>query len=237
MENRSRQDPDSIIHFEGERQFQLLNIHYQNPEYFLHLISNKKITKLVKKVLNDKFILSNFNASRAKKSQNKNYRLHIDSRKPMSEFKNTFQIVANICIDDFTSKNGSTVVVPKSHLSGNDPRNENIQKDKILATEASKGSVVFTLGQTWHDIGNNISGDRRWSIIAYYSCWWCKPTYDFVNTCNKEIFSKLTSFEKELLGFTTKPPIDWRSRQKTVCNPDDLPPNYEDARNWDGSKF
>ena len=41
----------------------------------------------------------------------------------ISEFSNTMQIVATLCIDDFTEKNGATVVYPFSHTSNRNPNN------------------------------------------------------------------------------------------------------------------
>ena len=185
-------------------------------------------------VLNDKIILSNFNASKSLKSSEKDYRIHIDSRKPNPNFSNTYQMVAIICLNDFNANNGSTVIVPGSHKSGQDPRNKSFSDYDLLSITAKKGSVIFIPGQTWHDVGQNISGETRWGIIAYYSCWWIKPTYDFVNSCTEEIFNKLTYLQKELLGFNTRPPIDWNKRQKTVTKIEDLPKNLNEAIYWDG---
>jgi ectoine hydroxylase-related dioxygenase (phytanoyl-CoA dioxygenase family) len=213
----------------GVRQRQLLNVHYLEPSLFLPHISNSKILDIVSRTLNDRFILSNFNASRAIKSETDEYRIHIDSRKPNPEFKHTYQIVANICIDDFTEMNGGTVVVENSHCSGTDPRGLAVNKDKIKKVIAPKGSVVFLPGQTWHDIGHNRDGARRWSIIAYYACWWVKPTYDFLGACTKEIFDQCSDVQKELLGFTTKVPADWNKRQNTVTNIADLPKAFSEA--------
>lgn len=211
------------------RQRQLLNVHYLLPKIFLSYISNYKILEVVASVLKDKFILSNFNASRAMRNDCENYRIHIDSRKPNPVFANTYQIVANICIDDFTEFNGSTVVVRSSHKSGMDPRNLKVTEDEVTKVIAPKGSVAFLLGQTWHDVGHNIDGARRWSIIAYYSCWWIKPTYDFVGACTEEIFNLSDAKQKELLGFTSRPPKNWDKRQKTVTNVSDIPNSFIEA--------
>lgn len=214
------------------RQRQILNIHYLNSKLFLPNISNPKILEVVSSVLNDQFILSNFNASRALQVSpfdHPSYRIHIDSRKPNPNFENTYQIVANICIDDFTEKNGSTVVVRGSHKVNQDPRGLEIPEDRITKAVAPKGSVVFMTGQTWHDIGHNFDGSRRWSIIAYYSCWWIKPTYDFVGACTEEIFSMCNDEQKKLLGFTARPPVFWNKRQNTVIDVKSIPKTYEEA--------
>ena len=218
-----------------ERQKTVLNAHYAKPDTFLEYISVPEILDVVGGVLDDPFLLSNFNGSRAAQNDVDGYRMHIDSRRPISNFNGTYQIVANVCVDDFSAENGSTVVVPKSHETGRDPRNVDVEEKHLVAPEAPKGSVIYTLGQTWHDIGNNRSGDRRWGIIAYYCSWWVKPTYNFVDSCSEEIFDQLDETQKSLLGFSTRPPADWRKRTKTVCNVEDIPDSLDEARNWDGT--
>ena len=34
--------------------------------------------------------------------------------------------------------------------------------------KAKKGSLIFFLGQTWHQIGQNINGKKRWGILCHY---------------------------------------------------------------------
>ena len=202
----------------SKSQLQILNVNYIKPDIFMKYISNKKILNVLKEVFKGKFILSNFNASNSLKSNNYKYRLHIDSRMPISNFENTTHVVANICIDDFTEKNGSTVIVKNSHK-----KKMNSSNRKIIKLIAPKGSIIFSLGHLWHDIGKNLNGSRRWSIIAYYCRWWIKPTYDFVRSCPKKTFILLNNSQKELLGFNSTPPIDWSLRRKTVRNTKSIP--------------
>ena len=49
---------------------------------FMNLVTNKKILNLLNKIFKERFILSNFNASRPINNFKK-YRLHIDSRMPI----------------------------------------------------------------------------------------------------------------------------------------------------------
>ena len=236
LEERIKVEKETdIAYFLSERNLQFYNVHYQEPEHFLKYIDNLHIINVMQKVLKDKIILSNFNASKSLKTEKNILRIHIDSRKPNKDFSNTYQMVAMICLDDFNSKNGSTVVVPRSHLTGKDPRGIEHSIKDVLTLSASKGSIIFIPGQTWHDVGQNISGERRWAIIAYYSCWWIKPTYDFVNSCNSSIFKMLNNTQKELLGFNSRPPINWKRRQKTISDIANLPNNYKEALNWDGN--
>ena len=101
-------------------QIVITNVHLEKPEIFLNKISLPKVMNVISKVLKDEFILSNFNASLPGKTGGS--RTHIDSRVPIADFKSTLQIVATLCIDDFTVKNGGTIVWPFTHTSGKDPK-------------------------------------------------------------------------------------------------------------------
>ena len=223
MENEQKQQGVSSS---TESQTVLFNVHLDKPEIFLDKINIKKIMDILTKIFNDKFILSNFNAS--KSGSKGGNRIHIDSRIPITNFQNTFQVAVLLCIDDFTEKNGGTIVWPFSHKTDSDPRNirDSVNVEGGITATAPKGSVIYTLGQTWHDVGPNLENSRRWGIIAYYARWWVKPTFDFTQ-CGEKIFSMLNNQQKELLGFTTKPPKDAKIRQKTVIPVEDLPDEYE----------
>ena len=214
-----------------ESLIQLINVHYQRPKELMQYINKKQITDIVSSVLKDDYCLSNFNASRPLYSIDngtKRSRIHIDSRQPCRDSNSTSQIVAMYCIDDFTQKNGATIVVPMSNHSGIDPRNVLNSEKYAIPIEAKAGSVVYILGQTWHDIGKMIEDQRRWGIIAYYSKWWIKPTYDFVQSCTDEIYAGLSIAQKKLRGFNTIPPAKFHLRQKTKIDQSLLPEDLEE---------
>ena len=211
-----------------ESQTVLFNVHLDRPDIFMDKIDLTKVMDVLSKVFHDEFILSNFNAS--KSGPKGGDRAHIDSRIPITNFYNTFQVAVLLCLDDFTEKNGATIVWPFSHKSDSDPRNLR-DEGKIhgeVTAIAPKVSVVYTLGQTWHDVGPNIDGNRRWGIIAYYARWWVKPTFDFTK-CGSKIFSSLNGKQKSLLGFTSRPPTNTDKRHHTVIPIEELPDNYDDV--------
>lgn len=206
----------------------LFNVHLERPDIFMDKIDLPKVMNVLSQVFHDEFILSNFNAS--KSGPKGGNRSHIDSRIPITNFYNTFQVTVLLCIDDFTEKNGATIVFPFSHKSDSDPRNKHDEVriyDKVTAI-APKGSAIYTLGQTWHDVGLNIDGSRRWGIIVYYTRWWVKPTFDFTK-CGSKIFSLLNDKQKSLFGFTSRPPTNADKRHHTVIPIEKLSDNYDDV--------
>lgn len=213
----------------NDTQVTLFNVHLLKPNLFLDKINIPKVMKVVSSVLHDDFILSNFNASRSV-SKEGGQRVHIDSRVPITDFQHTMQIVAMLCLDDFTPENGSTYVWPNSHTSSQDPRKIRDLSDLPgeIQCYAPRGSVIYILGQTWHDIGPKTEDVRRWGIIAYYARWWIKPTFDFTQ-CGPEIYNLLTSQQKALFGFNSRPPTDANQRTMTVTDIEDLPEDYYEA--------
>jgi len=213
--------------YKTDSQTVIFNLHLEKPDLFLDKISIPKVIHNLKNIFKEDFILSNFNASLSGKHGGD--RTHIDSRIPITNFHSTFQVAVMLCIDDFTSQNGGTIVWPFSHKTDNDPKflKEKMTFPGAVHVNAPKGSVIYTLGQTWHDVGPNLDQSRRWGIIAYYTSWWVKPTFDFTK-CGSNIYSKLTPEQKILLGFTSRPPIHGEQRHHTVVKVEELPEKYDE---------
>lgn len=181
---------------------------FRNFKIFSKIIEFPIIMKILEKVFRDEFIIDNILASNSiirKKNENES-RIHMDGHLPVKQFKNTTDMVAIICLNDFKKKNGSTNVWPGSHLSGikinDDQKKNNKYKKKFKSLETEAGSIIFIPGQTWHQIGKNISGDKRWAIIIHYKLWWIKPGLNY-SLCGKKIFNSLNNRQKKLFGFTS----------------------------------
>lgn len=191
----------------------------RDPKIFLKCISLKKITNILNKIFNDKFILNNIMASNSLNVKNKfNRKIHIDSRLPINVFNLTTDVVATICLDNFEVNNGATKVWPGSQKSGIriHHANKKITNRKFKHLTAQKGSVAITLGQTWHQVGKNLTNNSRWSILVHYQRWWMKPATDFTR-CGSKIYKMLTNEQKELFGFTSIiPKFDFVNKTKKV---------------------
>lgn len=168
--------------------------------------TDKKLNSILKNIFEDKYCLSNWNASGSPSGSGGKRRIHIDSRIPIINPNHTTHIIAMIALSPFDNNNGSTLIYERSHLSGLDPRaldkkyiEENFIEAKALM---NPGEVTLFLGQTFHDIGLNQSSSTRWGIIGYYTLWWVKPTYDFT------VISPVGLSDEELMiyGFRSIPP-------------------------------
>ena len=182
----------------------------RDPDVFLNLIDNILVIQVLNEIFKDKFILDNCMASNSVNVKNSYSGLvHIDSHLSCSINNNTSDVVVLFCLEDFTKDSGATKIWPGSHLSGvriqNSKNYRQLIKKKHKYAEGKKGSIIFFLGQTWHQIGKNISKNSRWGILCHYKRWWIKPSTDYTK-CGVGIYSKLNQVQKELFGFNSISP-------------------------------
>jgi ectoine hydroxylase-related dioxygenase (phytanoyl-CoA dioxygenase family) len=179
----------------------------RNPKIFLNLIDLKIITQVLDSVFDEDYILDNCMASNSVNVKQKYNRIvHIDSHIPVTNPLHTLDLVVVVCLNNFNKFNGSTIVWPKSHLSGIKIQKQiNVNKKKFKIINAKKGSLVFFLGQTWHQIGKNLNKEDRWGILLHYKRWWIKPATNFTK-CGNKIFKMLNNKQKKILGFNSISP-------------------------------
>jgi len=189
-----------------------------------NLVSNNRIYFLIKSIFNDQFIIDSSTGSRPLKTK-ENYLPvpHIDSHIPIKEFKNTMDVVIQVCIDNFSKENGAMSIWEKSHLSGKVCHKEkvNFKKYKKVQIEAKRGSLIIFLGQTWHQLGLNISGERRWGILFHFRRWWLKPSKNYIYFFKKK-FTKLSKIQKMMLGYSSIVPLPFSKRAKTKIKLDSI---------------
>jgi ectoine hydroxylase-related dioxygenase (phytanoyl-CoA dioxygenase family) len=206
----------------------VFNLHNKHIEYY-KMIDNKSVRDFLDVALKEgsylnaePYLLLN-NSARCPLDSVKPQQLHIDSRFPGTKYP--LMILALWMLDDFTELNGSTRVVPKSHLSGTYPENDIKYEDEIIVT-GKKGSVLLFNASLWHGGGENFSGESRWSAIFSYGRWFLKPSFDFNKNMPKEIFTLLSDSQKELLGYKSTPPIDEFTRIRRLSDNIEVPVEY-----------
>lgn len=228
-EIEEKQYADGNLASKRDSQVVIDNVHIERPDIFLNKINIPSVMNTVSTIFNDTFVLSSFNASRS--GSMGGGLPHIDARIPVSDFSSTAMMVAMLCVDDFKSTNGATIVWPFSHLSGKDVPNEIRESSEVpggIYTTAPRGAVIYFVSQIWHAISPRIEDSKRWGVAASYSRWWVKSVYDFIH-CGEDIFKKLSPQQKILFGFTTRPPYLWEKRRYTKTKIEDLPKNYNDV--------
>jgi hypothetical protein len=240
MYEKSIHSKNYIDERSGYGQAIIRDVVLKDPKFFLELIDKKLIINVLSLLLKDKFILDGCVGSNSiNVGSNHESLVHIDSHLPTKDPEFTSDVVVMYFFDNYKKENGATKIWPRSHLSGiriqNDPNYKKNIKKKFKYVESNKGSIVFFLGHTWHQIGRNINSESRWGLLCHYKKWWIKPSTDFTK-CGKSIFKLLNSKQKELFGFTSiSPKFNFKTKNKklrTLRKIEDISQDYFRAINY-----
>ena len=194
---------------------------------FRKLISNGGCLDVVRSVLGDDAILSEFSAHITWPG-NKEMGLHTDQwfmpqpalpgehHQRVSDANRADQpfggpepterainapVVTNAmwAISDFTRENGATRLVPKSHLSGNHPAPDTAY-DCVYA-EAPAGSLVVWEGRTWHAASLNTGTTPRLGITTHWCAPFLRQLLNFTYGLKPEVAAELNEHERAVMGF------------------------------------
>ena len=101
-------------------------------------------------------------------------------------------------IDDFTSSNGATEIVPGSHLSG-DAGAGAVDEASVRSIEMSAGSAVLFFGTTLHRGGANRSDGIRLGITPQYCEPWIRQIENMGLAVPPSVAATLPSRVRDLL--------------------------------------
>ena len=106
---------------------------------------------------------------------------------------------STIMIDDFTLKNGATMVGPGTQLRGYFPKDSEFWPI-MKQTTGSAGSVMLMTGLLWHGAGDNKTKRPRVGILGQYLPKFVKPMEDQLASVDMKIINKCSKKLKNLLG-------------------------------------
>lgn len=179
---------------------------------FLRFFLSGKCGEILKRLLNDRYYttlpdeLPNYILrSLLLRSSKAAMPWHIDSFIPYRDGPISV-VQAALFIEASNERNGCTLVVPGSHLSGAyAPQGENANAVKL---EAEPGDLIIWDSRIWHATTSNSSESSRWALIATFTRWYFKQGYDYPKSLNKETYQRLSLEEKIVLGFCSSVPSD-----------------------------
>jgi len=207
----------------------VFNLHNKDLIWF-KLFQNKFVLNILDIILkkgsfrnSEPYYLNNISA-RCPLKGNKGQQMHVDSNLPGVNYN----LVTNVqwLLDDFDKKNGSTYLVPKTHLIKKYAGNNKKIKGKILI-EAGQGSVLIYNGNLWHGGTEKNNNNSRWALILGYARWFIKPSFDYMLNTPINIYKRLNKKQKSLLGFDLIPPKDEFTRTTRRSNFFEKPKKYK----------
>lgn len=107
-------------------------------------------------------------------------------------------------LDDFTADNGSTVVIPRSHLWGDRMPGAD---DAPVSVVMPRGSVLFFLGTLWHGGGENRTPAGRACVTAQYCAPWCRQQENFSLSVPRARVRRSSEHLQRMLGYSIHPPF------------------------------
>ncbi|CDU11011.1 MULTISPECIES: phytanoyl-CoA dioxygenase family protein [Vibrio] len=169
---------------------------------FLDLAFNENLITFVDKVLKGNYILNQQNAVINPANENYNQAAwHRDLPYQHVIFSRPMAINALFCIDDFTTENGGTVVIPNSHKFENYPSEEFVERYS-LQVEAKAGSFIILDCMSYHRGGYNSTDDARCAINHVFT----SPIIPQQINMKNEISDKfdLSEKQKRILSFNSR---------------------------------
>ena len=199
--------------FVGGSDNQILWNYFFEDKSLLNLLEIPEIDKLLKKLLDEDYVLqSSVAQNRLLLKDKKKFRVgstwHTDSRYLGGQrLDKNFSYLIIIALDDFTKENGATYYVEGSLNLKNKPKRNINRKDldpkklKIKRLTMKAGTVCIMNSGIWHKAGES-SLNSRWSIFSIYTGWFVKPYFKYDNFYKLKIKKSL----KKLLHFNSQPP-------------------------------
>jgi ectoine hydroxylase-related dioxygenase (phytanoyl-CoA dioxygenase family) len=126
---------------------------------------------------------------------------HQDFRRHLNGYVasvNTF-----LAIDDFTSDNGATLLVPGSHQRAQPPDPE-VMESMAAPALCPAGSMIVFDSTLWHAAGSNVSGADRLAVNQQFTRSFIKPQIDYVRALGDEAVQRQRPRTQQLLGWYTR---------------------------------
>ena len=210
----------------GNNEYLILHNYFTYNNIFLDLLGIKKVKEILKKIIDDDYVLISSSARNRYKNKFVKYQVratgglgwHTDTRYLNGKKINpSLRFLVIIALENFNNYNASTIIVPKSHKKHRKPvRHKNYKNSKKLFLE--KGSVVIFDSALWHKAGNP-TDKSRWAIFSSYGPWYFKPYFQFNEIMKKKV-NKLSKFQKKIFHFYSNPPIKFNTKNIATLKKD-----------------
>jgi len=159
----------------NEKNVRVFNLLDLDP-VFLQLIAHPCALALVRSLLGEGFLISNFTANIALPGS-RSMNLHSDQALVIPEpWLEPWAVNIIWCLDDVREVNGATRYVPQSHRY---TRHAEVPADALARSRpfgASAGSIIAMDGRMWHTPGENVTeSEQRALLFGYYTADFIRP--------------------------------------------------------------
>ena len=171
---------------------------------FGKLLEDRRLQELVAPHLGPAWILYAFTSSSVPpRGSNFGGRVHVDSPRLIPGYPTNIGIIWTL--DDFTTENGGTEILPGSQHSSETPSDAVFDRHRIKLT-CPAGSLVIFHARTFHRAGINNTDAWRHSLTMNCCRPFMKQRMDWVRFVPETIADGLDSQARRILGYDTRLP-------------------------------
>lgn len=168
------------------------------------LLEDETLNTLLGELLGSYWIMYAFTGSSCPPhSTNYGGRVHVDSPRWIANYPTNIGVLW--ALDDFTSENGGTRVLPGSHHSEIIPSKEYFDNHSIQVI-VPKGSLIIFNARVVHSTGFNNTKNWRHALTMNACRSYMKQRMDWVRFVPEKISDQLNSTARRVIGFDTRLP-------------------------------
>ncbi|KAK4947680.1 hypothetical protein LTR10_013626 [Elasticomyces elasticus] len=172
----------------------------QLDEIFLDLIQHPTAIEMVKSVLGDDFLISNFTANIARPGS-KSMGLHSDMALVVPDpWKEIWALNVIWCLTDMYFENGATLYIPGSNKWEYESQIPTDARKLLKPFTAKAGSIVIMDGRVWHTSGENTSKEDRALLFGYYTAPFLRQQVNWTAKLDEITRENLSDDMKNWLG-------------------------------------
>lgn len=109
-----------------------------------------------------------------------------------------------VALTDFTAENGATLVIPGSHLWGDDRAPK---ESEAVSAVMAKGSALIWIGSTYHGGGTNRSKSARKGLTVSLDLGFLRQEENHYIALGEEVVMRYPLKIQKLLGYAASPPL------------------------------
>jgi ectoine hydroxylase-related dioxygenase (phytanoyl-CoA dioxygenase family) len=109
-----------------------------------------------------------------------------------------------VALDPYTSTNGATVIVPKSHTWGADRIPDRSEAVPVITPA---GSMIYFLSTLWHGGGENTSSEDRVALTVQYCQPWMRQLENQLLAVDWEKLDEMPPRLVDMLGYKVGAPF------------------------------
>ena len=169
------------------------------------LADSARVQCILDAMLQPNYLLSMFQIIEIHPGEQAQLLHYDDSFYPVPRPRPPISVASILAVDDFTSDNGGTVIVPGSHKwpDGRRPTSE----DPMVSLEMKAGSAVIFAGTLWHGGGANRTEKARLAVTCQYCEPWARTQENMCLAVPRSVVRELSGGLQRMLGYSVHAPF------------------------------